>query len=199
MFSIYYTHENLYMTDFTDSVLRRYIEKTGLMFEDFGFPRIMGQVGAYVYLVKGPLSLEQIAGALRISKGSASTNCRALERLRYIRAVRSPGDRKGYYEFAGSLWPALQESAENFNRGHVEDFRQLNDECLPLVDGVRGASGSDQEGSVHLAKQLKELKTLFKFIDLIVALVSVIRSKPGRMVNSFFKVVTGTRKAQVSS
>ncbi len=187
------------MTALADSVLRRYIEKTGLMFEDFGFPRIMGRVGAYVYLVKGPLSLEQIADALHISKGSASTNCRALERLRYLRSVPSPGDRKDYYEFAGSLWPALQESAENFNRGHVGDFRQLNDECLPLVEGARGASGTDQEASWHLAKQLKELKTLFKFIDLIVALVSVIRSKPGRMVNALFKVVTRTRKAQVSS
>jgi len=67
------------------------------------------------------------------------------------------------------------------------------------VEGARGASGTDQEASWHLAKQLKELKTLFKFIDLIVALVSVIRSKPGRMVNALFKVVTRTRKAQVSS
>ena len=124
---------------------------------------------------------------------------RALERLRYIRPVRSPKDRKDYYEFAGSLWPALQESAENFNRGHVGDFRQLNDECLPLVEGAMETAGTDREARVHLAKQLKELKTLFKFIDLIVALVSVIRSKPGRMVNSLFKVVTGTRKAQLSS
>jgi len=97
------------MNDKIDRVIRQYTARTGQMYENFGFPRISGEIGALLYLHKGAMSIDQIAEFLQISRGSVSTNCRFLMRMKFIRCLRITGDRKDYYEFSGSLWPSLQE------------------------------------------------------------------------------------------
>ncbi len=72
------------MDDTINSVMKEYTARTGQMYENFGFPRISGEIGALLYLHKGAMSIDQIAEYLQVSKGSVSTNCRFLMRMKFI-------------------------------------------------------------------------------------------------------------------
>lgn len=74
------------------------IESAGRTTQGFGLGRIIGQLYALLFFSPSPLSLDQMAGELKISKGSASTNIRELEKWGAVRRVWVKGDRKDYYE-----------------------------------------------------------------------------------------------------
>ncbi|HET7042031.1 MAG TPA: MarR family transcriptional regulator [Gemmatimonadales bacterium] len=77
-----------------------FVEQMGLSTSAAGLPRIAGRLFGYLALSPGPRSLDEIAAALGVSKGSASTDARLLERHGWLRRVGRPGDRRDYYEFA---------------------------------------------------------------------------------------------------
>ncbi|WP_375690115.1 GbsR/MarR family transcriptional regulator [Pseudooceanicola sp. LIPI14-2-Ac024] len=75
----------------TDSPTDRFVETLGMINQSEGLPRISGQILAFLLLSDEPRSLNDIAGALDISKASASTNTRLLE----ARGMASKVSRKG--------------------------------------------------------------------------------------------------------
>ena len=77
-----------------------FVEQMGLSTSAAGLPRIAGRLFGYLALSPGPRSLDEIAAELGVSKGSASTDARLLERHGWLRRVSRPGDRRDYYEFA---------------------------------------------------------------------------------------------------
>lgn len=174
-----------------EEIMRRYIARTGQMFETYGFPRIFGQMGALLYLHRGPLSLDDIAAFLGVSKGSISTNGRALVRMRYVRITQIAGDRKDYYEFSGSLWPSLSEAAESFIHTEVQDFQDLNAQCSPLLEAQLKKGSADSDDLQHMVKQIKDLDELFRFILWLASLIRMIKSTPlgkiSALLNRFFR------------
>ncbi len=74
-----------------------FIEKMGLLFEADGMPRTAGRMLALLLLSAEALSLDELAEALQVSKASASTNARLLERMGALERVGRPGDRRDYY------------------------------------------------------------------------------------------------------
>jgi hypothetical protein len=90
--------------------LNRFIERLGLYFEEFGLPRIAGRLLGLLLISDRPLSLEEIAAMLQVSRASVSTNARMLTRTRQIERAGFPGDRKAYYAFTAGGWDALIET-----------------------------------------------------------------------------------------
>jgi DNA-binding transcriptional regulator GbsR (MarR family) len=180
------------MQDDTETILRSYIERAGQMFENFGFPRLSGEIGALLYLYNGPLSLNEISEFLEISKGSASTNTRALERMKFIRVMKMRGDRKDYYEFSGSLWPALKASLDNFMRNQVDDFKNLNKENIGLLKEKKGKDRDDVNQRQHMQSQLKDLDTLYKYMGMMGQLTEMFREKPHGVIHKTLKKLLRT-------
>jgi DNA-binding transcriptional regulator GbsR (MarR family) len=79
---------------------RQFIERTGLAVERLGMTRTFGRLFGLLLVAEGPLSLDQMAERLHVSKASVSTNARACEELGLARQVGLRGDRKDYYEIA---------------------------------------------------------------------------------------------------
>ncbi len=80
-----------------DAATQKFIEKMGLIFETDGMPRIAGRVLGLLLLSPEALSLDDLSELLRVSKASASTNARLLERMGALERVAKPGDRRDYY------------------------------------------------------------------------------------------------------
>jgi|JI6StandDraft_1071083.scaffolds.fasta_scaffold00181_12 DNA-binding transcriptional regulator GbsR (MarR family) len=78
--------------------VRRFIEAGGNTTHAFGLGRLIGRMFALLYLQPRPLSLEEIAARLEISKASASTTIRHLEQWHAVRHKPVEGDRRDYYE-----------------------------------------------------------------------------------------------------
>lgn len=175
----------------TDSILREYISRTGQMFETYGFPRIFGQMGALLYFHRGPLSLDDIAAFLGVSKGSVSSNGRALVRMRYVRIAQVAGDRKDYYEFSGNLWSSLSEAADSFIHAEVQDFQDLNAQFSPVLDAKIKKGGAKSVDLQHMVKQIKDLDELFRFISWLASLIKMIKGTPlvkiSGLLNRFFR------------
>ena len=76
------------------------IERMGLAAEADGLPRIAGRLFGALLLSDEPRSLDELAEALGVSKGSVSTDARRLLERGVVERVARPGDRRDYYQLA---------------------------------------------------------------------------------------------------
>lgn len=88
-------------------VVEAFIEQVGLSTEADGLPRIAGRLFGYLLLSPVPRSLDEIAAALGVSKGSASMDARLLLTHGWLRRVSRPGDRRDYYEMAPDFFAGI--------------------------------------------------------------------------------------------
>ncbi|BBM01923.1 GbsR/MarR family transcriptional regulator [Microbulbifer sp. GL-2] len=76
----------------------------GEMGSRWGFNRTVGQMFALLTINPSPLNAEQLAQALKISRGNVSMGLKELQAWRLIELHHQPGDRKDYFTAAGSIW-----------------------------------------------------------------------------------------------
>ncbi|WP_395752800.1 GbsR/MarR family transcriptional regulator [Prosthecobacter sp.] len=81
-----------------DRELRRFIDAGGNTTHSFGLGRLIGRMFALIYLHPRPISLEEIAEQLQISKASASTTVRQLEKWHAVTRIEMEGDRRDFYK-----------------------------------------------------------------------------------------------------
>lgn len=86
---------------------RDFIERIGVLAEEHGFARIAGRLIGLLLLEPGPLSLDELAELLQVSKASVSTNARLLEQLGIVERVGHPGERRDYYRISDDPWEQL--------------------------------------------------------------------------------------------
>jgi DNA-binding transcriptional regulator GbsR (MarR family) len=139
----------------TTRSVNRFIEQLGLIAEDDGLPRIAGRMFAIILLAEAPMSLDDIATALGVSKASASTDARILLRHGWIRRVVHPGNRRDYYEMVPDFfaefvasrvkqWQALYELVgdaltrlPDFSAAGRERLEYLRDVQEFFLDGLQ--------------------------------------------------------------
>lgn len=82
---------------------QHFIESIGLLYQRSGSTRIAGRIYAALLLAEGPLSIDEIASLLLVSRASVSTNARLLSSLGLIERTSLPGDRRDYYVYARNM------------------------------------------------------------------------------------------------
>jgi len=90
------------------------IEAGGRVCQLLGVPRSTGQIYGLLYLSPKPLSQDEIAELLGISKGSASTGTRQLLAWRAIRLVWVHGERRDHFEVELDLGNLLRAGYSDF-------------------------------------------------------------------------------------
>ncbi len=95
----------------------------GIYSEQYGIARIGGRILGLLMIADRPLSLDEIATRLRVSRASVSTNIRLATANDLAELVTFPGDRRDYYRMIEDAWghgmrteiaaiPALRRLAE---------------------------------------------------------------------------------------
>lgn len=100
----------------------------GLISEADGLPRIAGRIFGLLLVSPGECSLDEIAGALAVSRASVSTDARRLAEMGLLERRSRPGDRRDYYAVAPSSFRNLVESRiRTMERFHdlLEEGRRL--------------------------------------------------------------------------
>jgi DNA-binding transcriptional regulator GbsR (MarR family) len=130
------TKTHLSSTHAWDREVRRFIEAGGNTTHSFGLGRLIGRMFALIYLHPRPISLEQIADHLQISKASASTTVRQLEKWHAVTSIEMEGDRRDFYKvetrfsliMKKGLLPSLQKklrsAGEQINRALAAEPQQ---------------------------------------------------------------------------
>lgn len=83
---------------------REYIDSMGAYFEHYGVAPLVGRLMGLLILADRPLTLDDMAHALHVSRASISTNIRIGLQSSYAVRVKVPGDRRDYYRFDDNTW-----------------------------------------------------------------------------------------------
>ena len=84
--------------------VREFIDQMGLYFEGFNISRSAGRIMGLLMVTERPLSLDEIAAILQVSRASVSTNARLLASSGLAQPVTMPGDRRDFYRYSPHTW-----------------------------------------------------------------------------------------------
>jgi len=107
-----------------------FIEKIGLLFEHGGSTRTHGRLMGLLLVHDKPLSLDEMADHLQVSKASLSTNARMAVQIGMAQRVSRPGDRKDYYE----MTPGSFENMVSHRLQAIDVFIHLANDGLEAVE-----------------------------------------------------------------
>ena len=96
-----------------------FVGEMGLTFEADGFTRIGGRLFGHLLLADRPLSLDELADALKVSKASISTDSRRLLEKGVVHRSAKPGDRRDYLQIAPDFFSSIMQH-------RVERWKKLN-------------------------------------------------------------------------
>jgi DNA-binding transcriptional regulator GbsR (MarR family) len=119
--------------------------------ERMGAARTFGRLMGLLLVAEKPLSLDEIARLLHVSKASASTNGRLCEQMGFAKRVGVPGDRRTYY----TITPTSFEQALAIRLRHFDEMVRLTAEGLDAVDGTNTAARD----------RLATMQRFYSFID----------------------------------
>lgn len=92
----------------------QFVEDMGMVMERYGLPRIGGRIMGLFMIDEEPLSLDDIAKLLGVSRASVSTNLRMTEMIGMAKRVSRPGDRRDYYVGTEDMWmQGIKSSKQN--------------------------------------------------------------------------------------
>ncbi|MEK3733367.1 MULTISPECIES: GbsR/MarR family transcriptional regulator [Paenibacillus] len=119
-----------------DEEKRAFVEKLGVYYEDHGIPRIGGRILGLLLVSNQPVSAEQMANLLKVSRGSVSTNVRLLVSMGLLEKVSVVGDRTDYYSVSESIWDnAIKTRIDGF-----KNLRKIVEQGLKAVEGQSNAN-----------------------------------------------------------
>lgn len=119
-----------------EDVRRRLLEAAGRTTQDLGLGRIVGQTLVYVYLSPDPCSLDDLEGALGLSKAAVSIAARQLEALGLLQRVWKKGDRRSYYRTVDNFGAAVQKGLLALLRTKMTSLAEVLEQAAQALDGL---------------------------------------------------------------
>ncbi len=140
------------MSPLKPDTLREFVEAWGAMGSLWGINRSVARVHALLMASDGPISLDEIADRLQISKGNASMSLRELRTFGVVRQVEAPGDRRDFYVTEPDVWIM-------FFRILKERKRREFDPALEAIRGLVERAGAAGEVRARLEQMADLLAT----------------------------------------
>lgn len=146
------------------------IETCGRFCQVFGLPRSLGQIYGLLYLAPDPLSLDDIAELLGISKASASTGTRQLAAWGGIRQVWVPGERRDHFEVEPELGRLLRLGYTDFLKPRIiASQRRLEHMSETLGEDIAQGTITKEEHKLY-SDRLKRFLQLQKKMQQVMPL-----------------------------
>jgi DNA-binding transcriptional regulator GbsR (MarR family) len=141
------------MSPMAAETVQRFVEAWGAMGSLWGINRSVARVHALLMANEEPLSLDDIADQLQISKGNASMSLRELRTFGVVRQVEVPGDRRDFYVTEPDVWTM-------FFRILRERKRREFDPALEAIRRLVEAPGASGEVRGRLEQMADLLTTM---------------------------------------
>lgn len=137
--------------------INRFIEGMGGYFENEGVPRIGGRILGLLLVSEEPLSAEQMARRLKVSRASISTNIRMLTVSGMVERMSFLDNRHTFYAVTGDVWGR----AITAGREKVLAFRsiaQMGLAAIPESETVRRKLQEMIDWSEMMAEVFEEMQ-----------------------------------------
>jgi DNA-binding transcriptional regulator GbsR (MarR family) len=136
------------------------VRRWGEMGGYWGINRSMAEIHALLFVTRWPLCTDEIIAQLRISRGNASMNLRALVDWGLIERVHQLGDRKEYFQADTDVWHMFETIMRERRRREVEPIIATIDRCIETVTRSSAAAEGVQVEDVHeFRKRLESLRS----------------------------------------
>lgn len=141
--------------------LAEFVEQFALIAEEDGLPRIAGRIIALLAIRSQPMSFDELAETLQISRGSVSTNTRLLEQRNIIRRVSRLGERKDLFEIGADSHIRFFETMLR-RQQRMRDLAAATREGLPASEATARKALTEMESFFSVVLESTE-KTLAKW------------------------------------
>lgn len=142
-----------------------FVEGIGYLASTVGSSRVIGQLYAILFLSSEPLCLDDMAEALRISKGNASVNIRELEKLGVVRKVWVKGSRKDFYEAEFDLEKLIKSGVVTALKRRMDMVQETLDATENLVKKAEEMDGEEKKTAKLYLKRLESVKEIHQFAE----------------------------------
>ena len=141
--------------ELTDN-MQAFVMHCGEMGSRWGFNRTIGQMYALLIISEQPMSANELSQTLHISRGNVSMGIKELNSWQLIATKHKPGDRKEYYQPAGSIWDMANRVFEQRRKREIDPTLSL------LRDNLLDAPSNDSEA--YAQTRMLEIHDLLEMI-----------------------------------
>lgn len=145
-----------------EDIKNDFIDSVAEIMSRFGYTRISGQLDGLLFLSQKPLSLDDMASILEVSKSSVSTNIRTLEQVKIVRRVWNRKDRKNYYEIRGEIFEVGVAILQSIL---TEEFQKIGRLIAKFVNDLDSHIGNGRINSETDTAEAEFLKKRFILVD----------------------------------
>ncbi|GAA0362492.1 GbsR/MarR family transcriptional regulator [Bowmanella denitrificans] len=136
--------------------LTSFVMHFGEMGSRWGFNRTVGQMYALLVISAEPLTANELAETLNISRGNVSMGLKELQSWQLVQVSHLPGDRKDYFRAIGSIWDMAKRVIEERRKREIDPTLSL------LRDMLLDKPASAQEK--HAQQRLQEIHDLLESV-----------------------------------
>jgi DNA-binding transcriptional regulator GbsR (MarR family) len=133
----------------------KFIQEWGVLGSSWGINRAMAQIHALLMLAPDSKTTDEVMEELKISRGNANMNLRALIDWGLVFKEYKPGERKEYFYAEKDLWNVMKQIAKERRKREIVPIRDV------LAEVSTAELGNSSEG--------KEFKKVTKDIDSIIS------------------------------
>ncbi len=157
----------------------QFINTWGELGCNWGICRTMGHIHALLLISPGLMSAEEIMIDLKISRGNANMNLRALIDWGLVYRKSKPGERKDFYEAEKDFWNVFQKTLK----------KRKEKELSPMLSMLKDLQNVEPEceHSLEFKNVINNLNSISKAADN--ALEKMLNSKSNLLLNAFVKVM----------
>ena len=138
-----------------DEAKYKFIQEWGVLGSSWGINRAMAQIHACLLLSPDSKTTDEVMEKLKISRGNANMNMRALIDWGLVFKEFKPGERKEYFYAEKDLWTVMKQIAKERRKREIIPIRDV------LAEVSTAQVGDSAEG--------KEFKKVTKDIDSIIS------------------------------
>lgn len=119
-----------------DAIRADFIEKTGMITQAEGLPRIAGRIFGMLIFDGNAVSFGDLATNLQVSRASISTSIRILEERGLVKRVTKPGERQDYFQLEQNPYTTMLERFQKRTRSFQADIAHTIENLPPDADAV---------------------------------------------------------------
>ena len=123
--------------------------------------QVQGRIFGVLFLSDRPLSLDEVAETLQLSKSNVSISIRGLVQWHLVRRVPVPSSRRDHYEAASDFWRVMQEIMERRFRWNIRQVIAACDETARTA----AADDSPDVDREFVERRLEALRSFAAAVD----------------------------------
>lgn len=153
-----------------DQAKQEFIQTWGKLGAEWGINRTMAQVHALLLISPEPLSTDEIMDTLKVSRGNANMNLRALLDWGLITRELRPGVRKEHFLAEKNIWEIARVIATQRRKRELDPLMKALERLLIVEETRKG----DEQEVKEFKKLVSDILTLGKkgnaLLDLVLKL-----------------------------